>query len=62
MERDSDYVYEGMDGIEAWQADSNLDTFGNPKFNPSLPASPYFDTPILFQAPRSMQVGVKFMF
>ena len=62
MERDSDYVYEGMDGIEAWQAESNLDAFGNPKFNPSLPASPYFNTPILFQAPRSMQVGVKFTF
>ena len=62
MERDSDYVYEGMNGIEAWQADSNLDAFGNPKFNSSLPASPYFDTPILFQAPRSMQVGVKFTF
>ena len=46
LERDSDYVYEGMDGIEAWQAESNLDAFGNPKFNPSLPASPHFNTPI----------------
>ena len=62
LERDQDYIYEGMDGIEAWQAESNLDAFGNPKFNSSLPKSPYFDTPILFQAPRSMQVGVKFTF
>jgi len=62
LENDSDYAYEAMDGFEAWQADSNLDAFGNPKFDPSLPASPYFNTPILFQAPRSMQVGVKFTF
>ena len=62
MERDQDYVYEGMNGIEAWEVASNLDAFGNPKFNSSLPASPFFNTPILFQAPRSMQVGVKFTF
>jgi hypothetical protein len=62
LERDQDYIYEGMDGIEAGQVESNLDAFGNPRFNPNLPASPYFNTPILFQAPRSMQVGVKFTF
>jgi hypothetical protein len=62
MERDQDYIYEGMNGIEAWEVPSNLDAFGNPKFNSGLPASPFFNTPILFQAPRSMQVGVKFTF
>jgi hypothetical protein len=62
LEADQDYVYEGMTGIEAWQAESNLDAFGNPRFNANLSRSPFFNTPILFQAPRSVSVGLKFTF
>jgi outer membrane receptor protein involved in Fe transport len=62
MEVDQDYVYEGMSGFTAWEAPSNLDEFGNPKFNPNLPASTFYSTPILFQNPRSMQIGLKFTF
>jgi outer membrane receptor protein involved in Fe transport len=62
LERDQDYVYEGMDGIVAWEAANNLDANGNPKFNPNLPASRFFNTPILYQSPRSLQLGVKLTF
>jgi hypothetical protein len=47
---------------DQWTVDSNLDAFGNPKFNPSLPASPFYKTPILYQQPRSIQVGLKFTY
>ncbi len=64
LEVDQDYVYEGMDPalLDKWEADSNLDSFGNPKFNASLPHSPFYKTPILYQAPRVVQVGVKFTY
>ena len=62
LEVDQDYIYEGMSGIEAWEVPSNLDAFGNPKFNSSLPRSRFFGTPILFQSPRSVQFGVKLAF
>lgn len=62
LEADQDYIYEGMDGIDAWESASNLDSFGNPKFNSNLPASPFYKTPILFQSPRSVQIGIKFTF
>jgi hypothetical protein len=62
LEVDQDYIYEAMDGIEAWTAPSNLDSFGNPQFNPSLPASPFYNTPILYQSPRSLQLGIKLAF
>jgi outer membrane receptor protein involved in Fe transport len=63
MEVDQDYAYEGMPGFDdTWAAASNLDAFGNPKFNANLPASKFYKTPILRQAPRSMQVGFKFTF
>jgi outer membrane receptor protein involved in Fe transport len=62
LEVDQDYIYEGMNGIAAWEVPANLDEFGNPKFNASLPASSFFGTPILFQAPRSVQLGLKFTF
>lgn len=60
LEVDQDYVYQGMAGFGAWAVDSNLDAFGNPQFNGSLPASPYYKTPILYQSPRTIQVGLKF--
>lgn len=62
LESDQDYVFEGMSGIGPWEADANLDAFGNPKFNANLPHSPFFQTPTLFQSPRSVQVGLKFTF
>jgi len=40
----------------------SLNRFGNPKFNANLPKSKFYKTPILFQAPRSMQVGFKLTF
>ena len=62
LETDQDYVYEGMSGITAWEVASNLDAFGNPKFNANLPRSPFFNTPILFQTPRTVQVGFNLKF
>jgi outer membrane receptor protein involved in Fe transport len=65
LEVDQDYIYTGLDGVEGyndWFAGSNLDEFGNPKFRSDLPASPYFNTPILFQSPRTIQVGLKFTY
>jgi len=62
LEVDQDYVYEVMEGFEAWHDAPNLDAFGNPRFNASLPRSPYYATPTLFQSPRSMQIGLKFTF
>jgi hypothetical protein len=62
MEVDQDYIYEGMPGIGAWEVASNLDAFGNPKFNPSLPKSTFYKTPILYQTPRSMQIGFRFTY
>ncbi len=62
LEFDQDYVYEGMAGIEAWEDPANLDSFGNPKFNPNLSPSPFYKTPILYQTPRSVQLGIKFTF
>jgi outer membrane receptor protein involved in Fe transport len=62
LEVDQDYTYEGQDTFDQWVVPSNLDQFGNPRFNPNLPVSPFYGTPILFQAPRSMQIGFKFTF
>jgi outer membrane receptor protein involved in Fe transport len=77
LEVDQDYVFQGMEGVSdqhaRWFCDgsqagppcngaNNLDDFGNPKFDANLPASPYFGTPILYQAPRTVQIGVKFTY
>jgi hypothetical protein len=62
MEVDNDYIYEGMDGFDAWAADSNLDAYGNPKYNPSLTPSGFYKTPSLYQTPRTVQFGFKFTF
>jgi len=63
LEVDQDYTFEGQDGFaDTWAAAGNLDSFGNPKFNASLPTSPFYKTPILYQAPRSVQLGIKFAF
>ena len=62
LEADQDYTYEGQSNFELWQAPSNLDEFGNPKYNPNLPASPYYNAAALRQNPRSMQIGFKFTF
>src|SRR5437867_510458 len=59
---DQDYLYLGMPGFEQWAAPANLDPYGNPRFNPNLPASPYFKTPLVYQSPRTMQVGLKLGF
>lgn len=62
LEVDPDYVYEGLDTFNQWTVASNLDSFGNPRFNANLPRSPFYSTPTLFQSPRTVQVGFKFTF
>jgi len=62
MEVDQDYIYEGMPGIGAWEVPSNLDAYGNPKYNPSLPSSTFYKTPTLYQTPRSLQIGIRFTY
>jgi outer membrane receptor protein involved in Fe transport len=62
LEVDQDYVYEGMANGEPWFADANLDAYGNPKYNPNLTPSSFYKTPILYQAPRSVQIGFKFTY
>lgn len=66
LEVDQDYVYQAMEELGGayanWFAASNLDSNGNPRFNSSYPASPYFGTPQLYQNPRTVQVGVKFTY
>ena len=51
-----------MPNIDEWEDPSNLDAFGNPKFNANLAPSQYYKTPILYQSPRQVQFGVKFAF
>jgi outer membrane receptor protein involved in Fe transport len=64
LEVDTDYVYEGMDPdiLALWEDPSNLDDMGNPMYDPSLPYSPYYGTPNLYQSPRVYQVGVRITF
>jgi hypothetical protein len=62
LEYDQDYIYEGMAGIAPWEDPANLDAYGNPKYNAALAKSPFFKTPILFQAPRTVQFGVRITF
>jgi hypothetical protein len=61
LEVDQDYIYQGMDPalIDQWEDPSNLDANGNPKFNPNLAHSPFYKAPLLYQNPRSVQLGVK---
>lgn len=66
LEVDNDYIYEALqsqgDQYAPWFADANLDANGNPKFNANLPSSPYYGKPLLYQAPRTVQLGVKFTY
>ena len=62
LEEDQDYTFEGDENFHLWADESNLDQFGNPKFNPSLPASPFYRQAALRQSPRAMQIGFKFTF
>jgi hypothetical protein len=62
LEVDPDYIYEGQTTFNQWVVSSNLDEFGNPRFNANLPRSPFYRTPNLLQLPRSMQIGFKFTF
>ena len=57
-----DYVYEGHGQFQPVGGRSNLDAFGNPKFNPNCRRARSTSTPILFQSPRTVQVGFKFTF
>ncbi|HEY0591060.1 MAG TPA: TonB-dependent receptor [Thermoanaerobaculia bacterium] len=59
---DQAYVYIRMPGWDTWRAQADVDEYGNMLWNPDLPASPYFKTPILYQSPRTLQVGVKYRF
>jgi hypothetical protein len=62
LEVDTDYVYQGMPNFDEWQAESNLDSYGNPTFKPELTPSRYYRTPTLYQRPRSLHVGLKLAF
>jgi outer membrane receptor protein involved in Fe transport len=69
LDVDQNYIFEGMPNFDLWinglpgsEPGENLDVYGNPKFNGALPRSPFFGTPILFQAPRAVQVGVRVRF
>jgi outer membrane receptor protein involved in Fe transport len=62
LEVDQDYTYEGDPNFHLWTEESNLDAYGNPQFNSSLPSSPFYKTASLRQSPRAMQVGFKFTF
>lgn len=66
LEVDQDWVYEAMADLGGdytkWFDESNLDEYANPRFNASYPGSPYWGTPILVQAPRTVQFGVKFTY
>jgi len=66
LEVDQDYVYEAMGDLGGdyakWFDDANLDANGNPKFNANYPASPYYKAPLLYQAPRTVQLGLKFTY
>ena len=64
LEVNTDYIYQGVQTAEGsqfagWFADANLDENGEPKFNSALPASKFFGTGSVFQAPRTVQVGVR---
>jgi len=50
------------DVLALWEDEDNLDSSGNPMYDPSLPYSAYYGTPILYQSPRVIQVGVKLTF
>jgi hypothetical protein len=59
---DENYMYIGMPGYDQWIADENLGRYGNPRYNANLPRSPYYKTPLVYQPPRFIQAGVKFVF
>jgi Carboxypeptidase regulatory-like domain/TonB dependent receptor/TonB-dependent Receptor Plug Domain len=67
LEVDTDYVYQGIESQQGaayapWFEDANLDANGEPLFNANLPASRFFGTPRVYQAPRSFQVGLRFTY
>jgi hypothetical protein len=59
---DQNYVYQQMPGFDQWSADANLDQYGNPRFNPNLASSAYYKTPLVYQPPRYVQMGIKFTY
>jgi hypothetical protein len=64
LEVNTDYIYQGIETSEGaqyapWFAPSNLDANGEPKFNAALPASKFFGKGSVFQAPRTVQVGLR---
>jgi hypothetical protein len=58
-EVDELYIVPGMPGIGRWTAPENRDEWGYPRYDASLPHSPWYGTPILYQLPRTMQAGLK---
>ncbi|HEX6179460.1 MAG TPA: TonB-dependent receptor, partial [Thermoanaerobaculia bacterium] len=64
LEVDQDYYYEAMEGgFDLWDHDpTSIDDFGNPVIHSGLAASEFYKQPMLYQAPRSVQLGVKFTY
>jgi hypothetical protein len=56
---DENYIIPGMPGIGLWRASSNLDEWGLPKYDASLPHSKYYRTAASFQPARSLQIGLR---
>jgi hypothetical protein len=59
---DQEYFYKGLPGYSAWLDPANRDENGLPKFNASLPKSPYFGKPIAYQPGRAIQAALKVQF
>jgi hypothetical protein len=59
LEVDQNYIYQGMPGATFYDAPAHQDANGEPIFIAGGPSSPYFKTGSVFQAPRTVQVGLR---
>jgi len=59
LEVDQNYIYQGMPGATFYDAPAHQDANGEPIFVSGGPSSPYFKTGSVFQAPRTVQVGLR---
>ncbi len=62
LDLEEEYVYQGMPGWQAWYDSGNLDEFNLPRYRADLPVSPFYGSPLIYQQPRSFQLGIKLSF